>query len=42
MKEGDPRKWFEAALFQFAITMAGCLAALYVWRNALGNLLLVN
>jgi hypothetical protein len=42
MKDGDFRKWFEAALFQFAVTVAGCVAALYLWKHVLGKVVLVN
>lgn len=42
MKDGELRKTFEAALFHFAITVAGCIAAFYLWRNGLGNLFLAN
>ena len=29
-------------LVQFAVTVAGCVAALFLWRNVLGSALLVN
>jgi hypothetical protein len=42
MSDNDFRKAVLGVLLQFGVTAAGCLAALFLWRNVLGNALLIN